>query len=179
LLTLVGSSEKAIDGRYLAMNASSIGIYEGDDTSAIRVYQTGSKKKGYTELHTYPVGIVDHALGLIGSNGLMTLMDMVNPEGTKPADGLVMEWDAFRVSNSRLTNEGQGAWVAFPTAKRSWSVKWADGKSLSLPFPQPIRLDLHRLMCHPLDIGSAFMTTDYMPVEIMMEAAGEGRYNSE
>ncbi|KAJ8120504.1 hypothetical protein ONZ43_g2802 [Nemania bipapillata] len=122
----VSSSEKAINGRYLAMNASTLGIYELDDTSAIRVYQTGSEKKGCTELHTYPVGIVDHALGLVGSNGLMTLMDMVNPEGIKPGDGVVAEWDAFRVSNSRLTNDGQGTWVAFPTAMRSWSVKWAD-----------------------------------------------------
>ncbi|KAJ8129338.1 hypothetical protein O1611_g4293 [Lasiodiplodia mahajangana] len=152
LFTLkVVSSVKEIDGRYLAMNASILGVYERDDVSPVRVYQTGSEKKGCTELHTYPVGIVDHALGLVGSNGLMTLTDMVNPEGTKPGDGLVAEWDAFRVSDSRLTNDGQGTWVAFPTAKRSWSVKWAD--------------------------GSAFMTTDYMPVEIVMESAGEGRYN--
>ncbi|KAI0105126.1 hypothetical protein GGR51DRAFT_204539 [Nemania sp. FL0031] len=144
----VVSTVPEISGRYLAMNASVLGVYEQDDISAVRVYQTGSEKKGCTELHTYPVGIVDHALGLVGSNGLMTLTDMVNPEGTKPGNGL---WDAFRVSNSRLTNDGQGTWVAFPTGKSSWSVKWAD--------------------------GSAFMTTDYMPVEIEMEAAGEGRYN--
>lgn len=136
LLTFfVRSSEKAIDGRYLSMNASTLGVYERDDASAIRIYQTGSEKKGCSELHTYPVGIVDHALGLLGSNGLMTLMDMVNPSGTKPADGLVMEWDGFRVANSKLTNDGQGTWVAFPTGTRSWSVKWADGRFRPPPFP--------------------------------------------
>ncbi|KAI1128341.1 hypothetical protein F5Y10DRAFT_265252 [Nemania abortiva] len=147
----ISSNVPEIDGHYLAMNASTLGIYEGDDTSAVRVYQSSSEKKGCTELHTYPVGIVDHALGLVGSNGLMTLTDMVNPAGTKPGDGVEALWDAFRVSNSRLTNDGKGTWVAFPTGTTSWSVKWAD--------------------------GSAFMTTDYMPVEIMMESAGEGRYN--
>ncbi|KAI0450804.1 hypothetical protein F5B21DRAFT_410685 [Xylaria acuta] len=147
----VSSSVKELDGHYLASNASTLGIYRSDDVSPIRVYQTSSEKKGCSQLHTYPVGIVDHALGLVGSNGLMTLTDMVNPSGAKPADGLVTEWDSFRIADSKLTNDGEGSWVVFPVSKNSWSVKWTD--------------------------GSAFMTTDYMPAEIVMEAAGEGRYN--
>ncbi|KAJ2984812.1 hypothetical protein NUW58_g5865 [Xylaria curta] len=149
----ISSSVKELDGQYLASNASKLGVYRGEDVAPVRVYQTSSEKKGCTQLHTYPVGIVDHAIALVGSGGLMTLSEMVNPSGTKPGDGLAMEWDTFRVSNSRLTNDGKGTWIAFPTTKNSWSVKWTD--------------------------GSAFMTTDYMPVEIVMEAAGEGRYNSE
>ncbi|KAK5625946.1 hypothetical protein RRF57_001662 [Xylaria bambusicola] len=149
----VSSPVKNINDRYLSSNASAIGVYDIDDTAAIRVYQTSSKKAGCSQLHIYPVGIVDHALALVGSNGLMTLTDMVKPSGTKPADGLVMEWDTFRVSGGKLTNDGQGRWVAFPGAKDSWGVKWTD--------------------------GSVFMTANYMPVEIVMEAAGKGRYNSE
>ncbi|KAI0442685.1 hypothetical protein F4803DRAFT_351254 [Xylaria telfairii] len=149
----VASSIKDLDGHYLASNASTLGIYRNDDVSAVRVYQTSSEKQGCSQLHTYPVGIVDHALGLVGSNGLMTLTDMVNPSGAKPANGLITQWDSFRISNSKLTNDGAGSWVVFPTTKDSWTVKWTD--------------------------GSAFMTTDYMPVEIVMEAAGEGRYNGE
>ncbi|KAI0483768.1 hypothetical protein F4859DRAFT_411249 [Xylaria cf. heliscus] len=147
----VSSSVKDLDGHYLASNASTLGIYRSDDVSPIRVYPTNSAKKGCNQLHTYPVGIVDHALGLVGSNGLMTLTDMVNPSGEKPANGLVTEWDSFRISDSKLTNDGDGSWVVFPATKNSWTVKWTD--------------------------GSAFMTTDYMPVEIVMEAAGEGRNN--
>ncbi|KAI1361656.1 hypothetical protein F5Y08DRAFT_12245 [Xylaria arbuscula] len=146
----VASDVKDIDGLYLSSNASTIGVYEGDEDSAIRVYKTSSTKAGCSQLHTYPIGIVDHALALVGSNGLMTLTDMVNPAGAKPEDA---EWDAFRVSDGKLTNDGEGRWVAFPGAEDSWSLKWTD--------------------------GSAFMTADYMPVEIVMEAAGEGRYNSE
>ncbi|TRX89034.1 hypothetical protein FHL15_010053 [Xylaria flabelliformis] len=147
----ISSSMKELDGHYLASNASTLGIYRDDAISPIRVYQTSSEKKGCSQLHTYPVGIVDHALGLVGSDGLMTLTDMVNPSGAKPADGLVMEWDSFRVADGKLTNDGDGSWVIFPATKNSWTVKWTD--------------------------GSAFMTTDYMPAEIVMEAAGEGRYN--
>ncbi|KAI0430529.1 hypothetical protein F5Y09DRAFT_226905 [Xylaria sp. FL1042] len=146
----VSSSVSELNDRYLASNASALGVYDGD-ISPIRVYQTGSKKAGCSQLHTYPVGIVDHALALVGSDGLMTLTDMVNPSGAKPADGQVMEWDTFRVSDSKLTNDGQGRWVAFPGVKDSWSVKWTD--------------------------GSVFMPAMYMPIEIVMEPAGEGRYN--
>ncbi|GAP89389.1 hypothetical protein SAMD00023353_4000170 [Rosellinia necatrix] len=146
----IASNEQSINGRYLSSNASILGIYDSDDISPVRVYQTSSEKTGCSQLHTYPIGIVDHALALVGSNGLMALTDMVNPAGTKPDDGRAMEWDTFRVADSKLTNDGKGTWVAFPT-KTSWTVKWTD--------------------------GSAFMTTDYMPVEIVMEAAGEGRHN--
>ncbi|KAI3330219.1 hypothetical protein F4824DRAFT_344943 [Ustulina deusta] len=149
----VTSSVSELDGRYLSSNASTLGVYENDDISPIRVYQTSSTKAGCSQLHTYPVGIVDHALALVGSDGLMTLTDMMNPSGARPAGGLVTEWDAFRVADSKLTNDGQGRWVAFPGATNSWTVKWTD--------------------------GSAFMTADYMPVEIVMEPAGEGRFNSE
>ncbi|KAI1348541.1 hypothetical protein F5Y01DRAFT_306734 [Xylaria sp. FL0043] len=148
----VTSSVPELDGRYLSSNASTLGVY-GDDISPIRVYQTESKKEGCSQLHTYPIGIVDHALALVGTDGLMSLTDMVNPSGAKPADGQVMLWDTFQVANGRLTNDGQGRWVAFPGAQDSWSVKWTD--------------------------GSVFMPADYMPVELMMEPAGEGRYNDQ
>ncbi|KAI1111459.1 hypothetical protein F5Y14DRAFT_425077 [Nemania sp. NC0429] len=150
----VSSSMKEVNGRYLASNASTLGLYEGDEFSAVRVYQAASEKKGCIQLHTYPIGIVDHALGLVGSDGLMTLTDMVNPAAPpKPADGQVAEWDSFRVSDTKLTTDRVGKWVAFPISESSWSVKWTD--------------------------GSAFMTADYMPAEIVMEAAGQARYNTE
>ncbi|KAI0407249.1 hypothetical protein F4802DRAFT_46704 [Xylaria palmicola] len=149
----ISSTTNRLNGRYLSSNASTLGVYDSDEFSPIRVYQTSSSKKGCTQLHTYPVGIVDHALALVGADGLMTLTDMVNPAGSKPVDGRVTEWEEFKVSDTKLTNNGQGSWIAFPTTKSSWSVKWTD--------------------------GSAFTTANYMPVEIVMESAGEGRYNEQ
>lgn len=133
---------KEVNGRYLSSNASTLGLYEGDGFSPIRVYQASSEKKGCIQLHTYPIGIVDHALGLVGSDGLMTLTDMVNPAAPKPTDGLVIQWDAFQVADNKLTTDGEGRWIASPTSETSWSVKWTDGKaSLSLSLPV--------LMTHP------------------------------
>ena len=129
-LTPALSPKQDINGRYLSSNASTIGIYDdGDEGSAIRVYKTTSQKAGCSQLHTYPVGIVDHALARFRSNGMMTLTDMVNPAGAKPEDA---EWDAFRVSDGKLTNDGQGRWVAFPGREGSWSLKWTDGKPAPL-----------------------------------------------
>ncbi|KAI1429669.1 hypothetical protein F5Y12DRAFT_709669 [Xylaria sp. FL1777] len=132
----VSSSVNELDDRYLSSNASTLGVYDSDDISPIRVYQTSSQKAGCSQLHTYPVGIVDHALALVGSDGLMTLTDMANPSGAKPTNGLVTEWDAFRISGGMLTNDGEGRWVAFPSGKDSWSVKWADGKLSPSPYGQ-------------------------------------------
>lgn len=133
---------KELNGRYLASNASTLGLYD-EEISPVRVYQTSSEKKGCSQLHTYPIGIVDHALALVGSDGLMALKDMVNPSGAKPETGLVMEWDTFRVTDSKLTNDGKGTWVAFPSTEPGWTVKWTDGK-----FPlylNQIRVDVDEL----------------------------------
>ena len=99
------------------------------DSNPITVY-TLQNEKGGMELHTYPIGIVDHALGLHGRRGLMTFVEMVNPKKEKGGDdGLVSYWDTFRVSeDEKLVNEGDGRWFAFPTFKDSWVVKWYDSK---------------------------------------------------
>lgn len=116
-----------VDGRYLSISGSTVGLFDAE-TSPLRVYQTSSEKKGCSQLHTYPVGIVDHALGLVGDPGFMTLTDMVNPQGFKPDDGEVSQWDTFQVSSNKLTNNGKGNWLAFPTDDNSWEITWSDGK---------------------------------------------------
>ncbi|KAI1813457.1 hypothetical protein GGS20DRAFT_477476 [Poronia punctata] len=149
-LKISAPNNPELDGRYLSQEGSDVGLYEGDP-SPIRVYKTSSQKKGRNQLHTYPIGIVDHALGLVGPPDFMTLTDMINPARVKPKDGEVAVWDTFVISHDRLTNDGRGAWLAFPAAESSWRIKWSD--------------------------GSAFTTEDYMPVEVLMEKEGEGRYN--
>ncbi|KAI1431044.1 hypothetical protein GGR50DRAFT_690042 [Xylaria sp. CBS 124048] len=143
----VSSDFKELDGHYLSLDSATLGIHKGDDISAIRVFPTSSEKTGYSELHTYPIGIVDHALGLIGYDGLLALKDTVNPAGVKPQEGQVFEWDTFQVVNGKLTNHGEGKWLAFPSARDGWTVNWSD--------------------------GTGFVTTDYMPVEISLEPAGK------
>ncbi|KAI0601008.1 hypothetical protein F4775DRAFT_589699 [Biscogniauxia sp. FL1348] len=148
----ITSNNPDLDGKYLAMNGEDLGIFAGDDTSPVKVYQTNSSKEGLKELHTYPVGIVDHSLGLKGPPGLMTFVDMISPGTADPGEGQVATWDTFRMDEGKVTNNGEGEWLAFPKQDQSWQVKWSDGTSV--------------------------ITADYMTVEISYEDAGEGRFNS-
>ncbi|XXG95358.1 hypothetical protein Hte_001620 [Hypoxylon texense] len=144
-------ANKNVDGRFLSVKNNTLGVYDGDDVSAVQVYPVESDKQGCSELHTYPVGIVDHTIGLMGPPGLLTLVDMTNPRTVQPGDGTVAQWDTFRISDGKLSNDVDGQWLAFPSQGNSWSLKWSD--------------------------GSAMITADSMIVDVMYKSAGEGRYN--
>lgn len=136
----------------------------GDDkaSSFTKVCVHPSKKKGLSELHTYPVGIVDHALGLEGKPGVTTLVDITNPANPKTQDGQPLAWDSFRVADGKLTVDGEGHWDAFPGPKQGdWTIKWNDGACLTIwrsdsccslvcfssPRPPPSRAPVHQLTC--------------------------------
>ncbi|KAI2466314.1 hypothetical protein F4781DRAFT_406328 [Annulohypoxylon bovei var. microspora] len=146
-------ANKNVDGRFLAMKNNTLGVFDGDDVSPVRVYTVQGEKDGLNELHTYPVGIVDHSVGLLGPPGLLTLVDMMNPSTVKPGEGEVAQWDTFRLDEGKLTNDGEGQWLAFPGVGATWNVKWSD--------------------------GSAVITADFMVVDVVYSDAGEGRYNGD
>ncbi|KAI1077941.1 hypothetical protein F5B20DRAFT_549873 [Whalleya microplaca] len=139
-----------LDGRFLAINNSTLGLF-GGDIEPVKVYPVDSTKEGCNELHTYPVGFVDHSIGLYGPPGLLTLVDMMNPDSIVPDDGSVAVFDTFRIVDNKVTNDAEGQWLAFPDGSNDWKVKWSD--------------------------GTAVTTADYMVVDVMYISAGEGRYN--
>ncbi|KAL7622593.1 hypothetical protein AAE478_008103 [Parahypoxylon ruwenzoriense] len=144
-------ANKKVDGRFLALDNNTLGVFDGEDIEPVKVYTVESQKEGLNELHTYPVGIVDHSIGLLGPPGLLTLVDMMNPHNVQPGEGTIAQWDTFRVDDGKVTNDGAGQWLAFPGPRDTWKVKWSD--------------------------GSAVITADFMPVEVLYKSAGEGRYN--
>ncbi|KAI0164141.1 hypothetical protein GGR57DRAFT_498246 [Xylariaceae sp. FL1272] len=159
LCKLKVSNDSTFAGRYLGLRDNTVGLYE-DDASPVQVYPSKSQKPGCMELHTYPVGIIDHSLGLVGEPGFLSFTDMVNPEGMEPGvvydEDDVFHWDTFAVdANHMLTDtSSQGVWRAYPSTGDSagdddWEVKWVSGET--------------------------FTTEDYMPIKIQMEAAGDGR----
>lgn len=131
-----------IDGQYLVANGTDIGVML-DSQTPVRVYTTASSKaEGLLELHTYPVGIVDHAIALHGPSGLMNMVDMANPKGKHTNDDNVVNvFDTFRVVEDKLTNDGSGKWYAFPTERGGYVVKWYDGE---LAPPPTVRVFAHR-----------------------------------
>ncbi|OTB00509.1 hypothetical protein M426DRAFT_236256 [Hypoxylon sp. CI-4A] len=144
-------ANQKIDGRFLALQNNTLGLYNGDDVSPVQVYTVDSEKAGCNELHTYPVGIVDHSIGLVGTPGLLDLVDMINPHTIEPGEGTVAQWDTFRLTDGKLANDEVGQWLAFPGPNDSWKVKWSD--------------------------GSAVITADFMVVDVLYKSVGEGRYN--
>ncbi|KAI1388040.1 uncharacterized protein F4822DRAFT_300728 [Hypoxylon trugodes] len=142
---------KNVDGRFLALQNNTLGVFDGDNVAPVQVYPVDSEKEGCNELHTYPVGIVDHSIALLGPPGLLTLVDMMNPRTIQPGDGTIAQWDTFRIADGKLANDADGQWLAFPDGRGSWKVKWSD--------------------------GSAVITADFMIVDVLYKSVGEGRYN--
>ena len=101
---------------------------------------SGTGQKGMYELHTYPVGVVDHALGLVGNNGgLLQLTDVTMPASTTFPVGTTCDWTSFSLGGSRdpdtegdtlQYNGAKGKWVAFPGASGTWKVTWLTGETL-------------------------------------------------
>lgn len=107
-----------------------MGVFDEATVDPVRVYATESERNGCSELHTYPVGIVDHSIGLVGQPSLLTLVDMVNPREAEPNVGDVTLFNTFRLTDGKLTNDIEGQWMAFPGSGNSWKVKWSDRKSV-------------------------------------------------
>ncbi|RYP78705.1 hypothetical protein DL771_000372 [Monosporascus sp. 5C6A] len=150
-LQISSPNHAEINGRWIASNGSTLGLFV-EDQPPVQVFALESEKEGLVELHTYPIGIVDHALGLHGPPGLLTFVDLPNPKMGDPEDGTVKVWDTFRVSDGKLVNAGKGDWYTFPLQTGGWVVKWYD--------------------------GSLAITANYIPVEILMREVDKGNHNN-
>ncbi|EPE08268.1 hypothetical protein F503_01051 [Ophiostoma piceae UAMH 11346] len=62
------------------------------------------------ELHTYPIGIVDHALALNGTSSLLFLRDVANPSSaqTNGPGGYKLDWQSFTLGDLGGDSYGDG-----------------------------------------------------------------------
>lgn len=147
----ISSETKSLDGRYLTVNGSNeVGLFP--TAPVLQVTMVPSGDSGTVELHTYPVGIVDHALAVVGSEGLLPFVEIVNPaRSSSCARGSQCDWTSFGVAKDPpqlLTYvrgpEDKGMWVAIKATKNEWTVKWKDA-------------------------GKGFTTENYIPIQIVYE----------
>ena len=119
-----------------------MGVFHTQQPVKVYTVPSGTGQKGLYELHTYPIGIVDHALGLVGNGGLLQLTDVAQPASTTFPVGTTCDWTSFSLGGSRdpdikgdtlQYNGARGKWVAFPGAGGSWKVTWLTGKPLFSP----------------------------------------------
>ncbi|KAK8022902.1 hypothetical protein PG991_006783 [Apiospora marii] len=125
----VSGGNRELDGQVLRMKASKIGVYGGGDNyMTVQVYPASSQKAGCSTLHTYPIGIVDHAIAVTGEGAFRDFVDVTMPAGLSGTDSNT-NWNSFQMVEDSLKLDMGGQWVAFPDPDNGWNVKWFDGKS--------------------------------------------------
>lgn len=137
-IPLCRNSDKSLDGKYLGSFNNTIGVF--NDAMAVQFYTVNGGKPGHVELHTYPIGIVDHALALRGAGEQLDFLNVVNPATIPVPAGEIYDWtsfslaadpeDAGKPANCLDYAAGEdGRWVAVPSGNEGeWSVKWQGGK---------------------------------------------------
>lgn len=124
-LELYSQAGDGIDGKLLTLRASEVGLYDGEP---LQVYKAASSTPGANTLHTYPIGIVDHALGLDCSAGsLCTVVDVMTT-----ADGKndTVDLDSWTIGdNGEVSQARKGHWIAGPSSDQGdYDLRWWDGK---------------------------------------------------
>jgi len=141
------SNYKSLDGKYLGVDGSLVGIYKR--ASALRFTPTTNPKTGLVELHTFPHGAVDQALALVGSEsqGLLDLTNVANPASASFPKGTKCDWTSFHLADTKagatVTYAAEsGGWVAFPAASGAgeWSVKWKDPEAITIQNFMPVKV---------------------------------------
>lgn len=150
------SDFEPLNDKYLSTSNATVGIYSsGDKSSATRLYTSAGQGPEQVSLHTFPIGIVDHAFGLVGADGYLQLQDLTQPAGktVKPYDddsADTYSWQEFTLSgDDKELRWGKDdvvpGWIAKP-AGDEWIVKFYDGQ------------------------GGIIITQDYIPIKITLEA---------
>ena len=83
---------------------------------------------------------MDHALAVVGSQGLLVFQDITNPGATSVPVGTILDYSSFSLGEKTATNDTaanvlryasgnhRGKWVAFPQSDGDWTVMWRDGE---------------------------------------------------
>ncbi|KLU84114.1 hypothetical protein MAPG_03159 [Magnaporthiopsis poae ATCC 64411] len=140
-LRISARSSPYLDGKYLSVRDNKVGVWNGN--RPVNFYTTPSPShNGLVQLHTWPIGIVDSVLGLVGSGGLTALTEISNPESVTYPVGTSADWKSWAlVEGAPATGRRVGApknlldyagsrtgrWAAFPSANSEWIVTWLEG----------------------------------------------------
>jgi hypothetical protein len=120
-----------LNNKGLSSKGGKIGIFPGAPPAKISTSSYDAAKT--ISLHP---NAEDHQLALSGSNGLLVLVDVVNPTGESIPQGQSMEWSTFVIDAQGNVGVKDGAdiptrrWVAFTNGDGSVGVGLYDGVTL-------------------------------------------------
>lgn len=147
------SSTRSLDGMYLQIRNNTVGVWHDKRAAQQAIVYPIESSKGKVELHTWPIGIVDHVLGLVGGGATLTLKDIMQAP-TVPA-GTTADWKNFVLKFDPASDNKEGAvayanggqWVVFPGPNGGYHVT--------------------------ILTGGGMTTQDYLPIEVVFEVARE------
>lgn len=135
----ITSSNKFLNGKLLSVNKDQIGVHPGCPPVRFYPVHASGKATDLYQLHTYPIGIVDAVIGLVGPGTLSTLTQINNPDSFNSPNGTSADWTSWKMASGDSGVGGKpnyldyvgssgGKWVAFPGDQKgdSWAVTWFD-----------------------------------------------------
>ncbi|KAK3987740.1 hypothetical protein QBC44DRAFT_399659 [Cladorrhinum sp. PSN332] len=144
----LSSRSKSLDGKYLQVIGSTVGVSSTPSTQSVRFYPIRNPESGLWELRQSPA-TTTQSLALVGSNGLLELASLPNPAAVQVPKGTTLEWTGFDLAEGAETEAGAlgyagktGGWVAFPEGKdgQQWTVKWKDASAITIQNYQTVKL---------------------------------------
>lgn len=147
----------SIDGKWLRAESNVIGVYDnGLEGNAIQVLLGDGENSEVVSLPTYPVGIVEHALGLVGKNGYLEFQDLTQPSGHNTDDLDSTEtysWKEFALGEPDDDNlreltwgvkDAIPGWIALPIGDNQWKIKNYDGDAVVIQNYVPVKIMAQR-----------------------------------
>jgi len=138
VLTVQSSKDgSAINNNFLSQQGDTLGLYasaRADASQAVRLFPTP-----YQQTYSLHVKDESHQVCLLGSGGVLQLVDRVGPTATDVPAGQNMEWSTFVIDGQGRLNVNDGLdhpfrhWIAWEKGDGSYSVGLYDGVTLPTP----------------------------------------------
>jgi len=127
------SNTQSLNGLFLSAKNGKVGLFDGDKTNANKAAKVFTTQ--YATAATVSLHIADdsHQIALAGSNGLLELVDVINPTAQSIPRGQAMEWSTFVIGKDGSISIKDGAeiptrrWVTFENTDGSFGVALYDG----------------------------------------------------
>jgi hypothetical protein len=130
------SPGQEFDGKTLSVLNGKIGLFEDQAATTLEVFAVPGARSDQVVLHTYPIGIQDTVVAIVGDNDLYNLATLQDPvlQGLRPNN--TVDWSfTMAMRGDRERNEPEnslrylskpGSWVVFPhvSGKGEFVVKF-------------------------------------------------------
>ncbi|KAH6890552.1 hypothetical protein B0T10DRAFT_548075 [Thelonectria olida] len=148
----IKSKIKQINNKYLSDDHNQMGIFNnGTKETSMIITKNAVGDKVYAEVFTlnpWPLTVVEHALGLVGTNGFLEFRTLEQPTTKDIGTNETYSWQDFSIKkekkklNELFYGDAKPGWVASPIGNWSWKIKHYDGNQTIIQTYIPIQIYL-------------------------------------